>query len=550
MSEEFASPECEPNIVSRFLLPAVLALVLSVTSFFPTLVYDYVPQDQWRTFRYSVPQGDVESRFKSCWEMLPRFYYATGRPLVWQGECIEHGWVAKIKDFLPLRWVCILIVTGTILAFGFLLMRVTGSIYTAILISATFVWSPGYAFMYMQGLTAGGVLLSLLFAVISVYFVLEAKRFREKGQRRKCYQKLGIAFLLFFASLCGYPAFSYVVIPLSFLILFFSSEFKFKNRLVDFFEILMFYGICSLVYFLVFKAVSIHKNFGNLKGYDFSISGYDLFISKSIILYQFLTESLPFVNFFEFPFFLSFVALILSSFLVGRNSKLNFSEVFKFRKIQAYYLILSGVVVLISILPWWISQFPSLAARHMFPITVFFSALSGICILFLARSLLKQNVELKSAIILFLILVFPALLQQNRLSLVEVLRSDVEVRHMRSAIKKISSENLLFDLNQIHVIRPDHNVPYAIRLFRESVPATMANPEHIYQILSAVLREYYPDEELRKLSIEDCRFNFDCLKRIEGSGHIALTQSNPGEPIKWLPKSYLIDFTEIQVGIK
>lgn len=553
MSEDFTSPESKPKIISKFLLPAILALALSITSFFPTLVFDYVPFDQWQAFSYSVPQEDAKSRFKRCWDFLPRFYLATGRPLVWQGECLEHGWVAKIKDFLPLRWVCILIVAGTILTFGILLRRVTGSIYTAIFISATFTWSPGYAFMYMEGLTAGGVLLSLLFAVISVYFILDVKRFWEKGQKKQVYRNLGISFSLFFASLCGYPSFSYVVIPLSFLILFFSLDFKFKDRLAEFFGISVFYGACSLVYFLIFKAVSIHKNMGYLKGYTFSLSGYDLFVSKANMFFEFLAKDLPFINFFEFTFslsFLSFVALILSSFLVGRNSKWSFPEIFKLRKIQAYYLVLSGMVVLISMWPWWISQFPSLQMRHTFPVTMFFSALSGICILFLARGCLKQNVEVKSAIILFFLLVIPGLLQQNRLSFVEVLRSDVEIRHVRSAIKKISSENLLFDLSQIHVIRPDPDIPYTIRLFKESVPATMENPRYIYFILSAVLREYYSDEELRKLSIEDCRFDFDCLEGIEGSGHIALTQSNPGEPIKRLPKSYLIDFTEIQVGMK
>src|SRR5205814_8092186 len=84
-------------------------LALLVVAYLPTVIYDYVPPDQWRAFRYSVLETSASARCRATTRMLPPLYIRTGRPLVWIGEAIEHTVVNKISDFTLLRPICLLV---------------------------------------------------------------------------------------------------------------------------------------------------------------------------------------------------------------------------------------------------------------------------------------------------------------------------------------------------------------------------------------------------------------------------------------------------------
>jgi hypothetical protein len=56
------------------------ALVLFCLAYFPTLVADYVPEDQWRAFRYSTPALSWKFRLHACTaSIVPHYVYTGGR---------------------------------------------------------------------------------------------------------------------------------------------------------------------------------------------------------------------------------------------------------------------------------------------------------------------------------------------------------------------------------------------------------------------------------------------------------------------------------------
>ena len=143
------------------------ALLLFSMALLPTLLVDYVPQDQWRAFTYFQTDETAGARLHACVDRILPFYVATGRPLVWPGECMEHMLVARITDFRRLRPFCFLIVTGTLMALAYALRGIAEDAGQAILIAAMLLYAPGFSFMYYQGVTAAPVLIAALLAALS-----------------------------------------------------------------------------------------------------------------------------------------------------------------------------------------------------------------------------------------------------------------------------------------------------------------------------------------------------------------------------------------------
>jgi len=114
--------------------------------------------------------------------------------------------------------------------------------------------------------------------------------------------------------------------------------------------------------------------------------------------------------------------------------------------------------------------------------------------------------------------------------------SNVEIRYFRTALKEVIASGRLQQLQRIHVIRPVgafryDGSPMAADANETLIPATQANPEHIYQITTAILRELLPDSELKKIKIHDCRFDNKCVSPAVASGGIALTQGSNTDPV-------------------
>ena len=112
------------NPFSKGVVAAVLVVLLF--AYLPTLQYDYVTQDQWRAFRYSVEGEPPLVQGKWCGLAVWQFYVQTGRPFVWFGECVEHAIVSRISDFSYVRPLVFGVVLLTVPYLGSVLAPLIG----------------------------------------------------------------------------------------------------------------------------------------------------------------------------------------------------------------------------------------------------------------------------------------------------------------------------------------------------------------------------------------------------------------------------------------
>lgn len=147
---------------TREILALVFACLAVLLSFLPTLLYDYVPEDQWRAFRYGSATRSGIDRFLACVELNAGFFIQTGRPLVWLTECTEHALVFRIHDLTTLRSLPIALAIVTLITFTARLGPAFGSRPGVTLATAAAILTPAYSFMLYQGLTGLMVLVALL----------------------------------------------------------------------------------------------------------------------------------------------------------------------------------------------------------------------------------------------------------------------------------------------------------------------------------------------------------------------------------------------------
>ena len=204
------------SVLSKKLI--MFSFVIVIFAYLPTLQFDYVTQDQWRAFRYSPSASTPLYRAKSCINMLPNFYIRSGRPLVWIPECIEHTAVSKISDFFYLRPFVLLIVLITVGYLGWVLASLLNNWWLGTAAAAAFVVAPGYSFMYLQGMTAGAVLLCIILSASSFLSLRKGLNSAEKFTfKRNFFEDLSISFSLFLLSCMIYPEWAFIVVSLSFL---------------------------------------------------------------------------------------------------------------------------------------------------------------------------------------------------------------------------------------------------------------------------------------------------------------------------------------------
>src|SRR5262249_34661994 len=141
---------------------------------------------------------------------------ATGRPLVWMTECIEHAVVAKISDFIFIRPFVLAVVLATVVYVGRVLGSLIGSRIAGTLAATLFVMAPGYSFMYLQGGPALMVLIAPILAAAS--FDSLRKRLDAKPSSLSFFVlKLWLPCLLFLAACMIYPIWAFLVVPLAFI---------------------------------------------------------------------------------------------------------------------------------------------------------------------------------------------------------------------------------------------------------------------------------------------------------------------------------------------
>ena len=229
----------------------LVSLILLIIAYLPSLQFDYVTQDQWRAFRYSTPANISKFRVQSCITGIWRSYTQSGRPLVWPTECVEHKIVSKISDFSRVRPYLLIIVLLTAVYLGYVLAPIVGNLAMGVVTASIFLLTPGYAFMYLQGLTAAMVLLSILFAAASFHCL--SRWINTVGAQNYQMKLLVAPILLFLTSCYIYPAWSFIVIILAWTTFGFDNQSTWPAKIKSLVLTLIFYMVAAIIYYLSVK---------------------------------------------------------------------------------------------------------------------------------------------------------------------------------------------------------------------------------------------------------------------------------------------------------
>jgi hypothetical protein len=521
----------------------VTALLILV-AFFPTLVFDYAPQDQLRAFRYSVAAEDIGFRAEACVSLIHSFYIMTGRPLVWPAECIEHAFVATVGDFVWLRPIALGALLVSTFALGLVLAPIFGSRAAGIVIAGLAILSPAIAFMYYQGLTGAPV--NLCIFLTSVSFLLINRGDAGMGLNgRRSLLLVGSGIGLFITSCLIYPTFSFIWVPLALLYFGFDPRLEPRERFWRAARTGAYYTVGTLAYFIVAKAVAAllvdaAERATDLGQYnlaaDFSIPH---LYGRLVDLAGFVLNDAPLGLLFGVPWPIKVAILFLPALFIARSSSRSPLWLLT-------YVAATAAAIVVGVLPWMLSGFEGVTLRHSVT-AQFLLVLSGAVLLYRTWPFSRQTFGVAALIVLLI----PMSLVQMINSVAEIQRSEIELRLMRQALQRLVDSGEIARIRQFHVIRPDG--PFyvygsrAVGAAEFGQSALVADLQHPYQMLVALLRELLPDDALRSLAIKDCRFDRECVIAANEFGNaLALSQSNAGEEPYLLHCSYVLDYRAAQ----
>lgn len=528
--------------INLFMVLAILTLV--VVGYLPVLVGDFVPQDQWRAFTYGVNVDGLQ-KWTACVNGRLNFFILTGRPLVWIPECIEHGFIHDITDFKLLRLLGLAVLLTTILISGFVFRKLVDSYWKGMLLAAPLVFSPGYAFMFYQGQTAGGVLAAVAFALAAVYFSFTYidDTIQLKGKEKVV---VGVSSALFFLlALFNYPAFAFIAFSVIFLIVAYTKNIDLAKRGKILLVMFVFYGFLCVLYFLSVKILSHFVATMDLGDYKFSVSDPFSILAKvqAVASKLFNTEIL--FNFFGIPY-LGLAAVCGAALFVPANST-NTQLSARLLPIVSF-LILFPVIAILSSAPVILSNFEGIPNRHVIP-GQFMIGFSAFIIL------IKLSEKLSSKAVIPFILLFAVsviAIQQSRISVNLVQDSTIEASAIRNAVDNLLKDEEWRKGKHVHILRP--NPGSFIQKFTwfnsgEYAPALGQNPAHVKEMFTMALRERLNKEDLRRVYIRDCRLDLDCGIPPPKPYEIVITQTHEKKFIApWSTPPKIIDLSILNGG--
>jgi hypothetical protein len=528
------------------------SLLLVFLAYLPTLQFDYVTQDQWRAFRYSTQEQTAYDRAKACAGTTWKFYVQTGRPLVWIAECVEHATVAKISDFIYMRPIVLSIALLTAMYLGVALAPITGNLSMGILAASAFLMAPGYSFMYLQGMSAGMVLVAIILAAAS--FSLLRKRFDQNvvAQDFKI-TKLWIPFFLFVSSCLIYPAWAFLVVPLAWMAFSIDDKSSWINRLKQFFLTLLFYFVAAVFYYIFVKITSLMVT---LTGYSPDLGGYTVAVqlSPGIIWGRILEAgnyfyAMPLLN-FNTPHGLPVVVLGLFSantaWCAYKNKSMNLLSAIAFSGLM---FILGCFILLASISPWLFSRMDSLGGRHLIPWYLFFCA-SSVGLTFSVVKNLSPKIRRMAPVFMLIVFVVPVAIVQNKLSFLEAVVSEIEIQNMRSTLGKWLEDKGYLNNRYLLVTLPVKERPaFVEELFQgtaaigeNAVLSSSKNPISISWMINALLREREDHPLGKSIEIVDCSFDQNCVTNtLMYSDKVALGITYGDVPIKSIENPFEIN---------
>lgn len=525
---------------------AVFCSLLLVFAYLPALTEHFAAQDQWRAFRYFPAEESSSARYQACVSLIPKFYILTGRPLVWIGECLEHAQVGRIQDFSSLRIYSLLVVLVTFLSVWLVIRRIINNDSAAFTLAAIFLLSPGYAFMFFQGLTAIMVLISILLAAGSFFFVNEW--IVALVDKRKCNHWLLLTSAsLFILSCFIYPAWAFIVIPLAVIPFAYSSNDR--NRFVALAVAIAFYLLCAAVYFVLSKLLIVLAGLSlndvhQLGAYYMSVQLEPQIIIQRILMLAREFYQMPVLNFASPPGS-AVLLLVLFSLATVSSVKGDF-----FRSAMRLILNLATFcfLLLISAAPWLFSRMDQLFSRQLVVFNLFFAvALVVIIGTFLSRS--GARTVYYSRTVFLSVFILTAAVQFFNTSM-EVKVSQLETDFIRSALTirrdfaGVKDKKCLLIVKS-RLTRPtfvEDSYGKFIHGLRENAVLTTAMNHVSYPwIVIAVLREITDDPIGDNAGIIDCGFDQACVSNWLSQGFIVIAATDGQRPNPFLDKAYVIN---------
>lgn len=409
-----------------------------------------------------------------------------------------------------------------------------------------FVFSPGYAFMYFQGLTGAAVLLGIILSAIS-FSQFNRCLDEEKGVGKS----LMPAFVFILACLI-YPSGALAVIAMALVRFGFDSQRELPQRLMDLFKTLVFYFCVSFVYYVFVKLLIF---FGLREAYNQNIGGREFLAqtNPAILIERAMQVMAELYNIsvfnFNTPAGLSFVFIGVFSLLIGGEllSKARKMPLALMGCLGVFFL--STFVLIISILPWIVSHADGLYSRYLMPWHVFFCA-CGVGFIWRAANNFPRVAKFLPFLCVVLLLGPVALMQRHNSSL-EIQVFKEEVGMLRSYLKEWVETKGYENHKYVLIVRPKKERPASIesqaaqsRLEENAVLASSKNPISIPWMVTAVLRELNDHPVGKSLGMMNCSFSQECVQQyLENSDYVVLGISNGQEPLKTEQKPFIINLS-------
>lgn len=531
----------------------LVSLLLVVIAYLPTLQFDYVTQDQWRAFRYSVMEQTPYDRANACVDTIWKFYVQTGRPLVWMMECVEHAAVAKISDFIYLRPIALSVVVVTALYLGSVLAPIVGGLAMGVLAASAFLMAPAYSFMYLQGLPAGMVLVSVILAAASfgtlnkgIKHAVDIRNFKTT--------RLATPFFLFVSSCFMYPAWAFLVVTLALAAFCFDEENSLLTKSKYLLFTLSFYVLAAAFYYIFVKiSVSILLR---LTDYGPDLGNYEVAVQLNPgVIWQRILEAksyfftMPPLNFsapIGLPLLLLGLIAVSTSVSAYKNKKISFFPAIAW---AILVLVFGFVIIIASISPWLFSKMDALATRHLIPWYLFYCVVCVGLINSVLISSTRKFCELAPVLTMMFILV-PVVAVQNKLSFLEVAVSGIEIQSMRSRLAEWLNDKGYLSQRYLLIVPPTKERPAFVEdMLRgtknageNAVLSSAKNPVSIPWMVTALLRERNDHPIGKSVELVSCFFDQKCANGVLASGpKVVIGITNGDATIKSIEQPFVIN---------
>jgi hypothetical protein len=480
------------------------------------------------------------ARAVACVDMIAPFYLQTGRPLVWMTECAEHAAVRTIADFRILRPINLAVALATSVYLGSVVGSFIGGPAFGALAAFAVVLAPGYSFMYLQGLSATMVLLSLLLAVGSFSQWMKGR--------------WTLSLTLFLVACLIYPAYAFIVIALALIEFGFSDSDDVRKRLKRLALQIGFYLAASLLYYAGVKMLVGWV--GRIRGPLPSIGMYEVVIRLTPV--QFFQRARDAATYFyampplNFPAPAPATVLIVVAFSVYVAGRISGNRNERSLRIIGRTVLcfgLSAVVLLGAVSPWLFSRMESLSTRHLMPWYVFLCATA---VGLVHRGLRRIRATSRwTPLLVVLSLGSPVALVQYRLSMAEVIVTGREIQAMRDRLDEwIDRKGWEVD-RYLLVVMPTVSRPAMAQALLNDVKygndnavlASSKNPVSVPWMATAILRER---PVLANFQLVDCAADPSCAGiALEQPANVVVGYTNGLKPVQSPVDPFVINLSSL-----